>query len=158
IRFGTEFRTTAINRISYGNLTPAYNFAQNWTSASDTAAAAANGQQLAAFVYGLPASGSVNRNDSSAAISKMFAWYIQDDWKVTRRLTVNIGLRHELEFGETERYNRTNAGFDFATPNPTQAAAQANYALHAIPQIPVDQFKVIGGQLFAGKNNRAIYN
>ena len=158
IRFGTEFRTTAINRISYGNLTPAYNFAQNWTSASDTAAAAPNGQQLAAFVYGLLASGSVNRNDSSAAISKMFAWYIQDDWKVTRRLTVNIGLRHELEFGETERYNRTNAGFDSATPNPTQAAAQANYALHPIPQIPVEQLKVVGGQLFAGKNNRAIYN
>jgi hypothetical protein len=99
------------------------------------------GQQLASFVYGLPTSGSVSRNDSSAAISKMFAWYIQDDWKLTRRLTMNIGLRQELEFGETERYNRTNAGFDFATANPTQTAAQANYALSPIPQIPVSQFK-----------------
>jgi hypothetical protein len=71
---------------------------------------------------------------------------------------MNIGLRQELEFGETERYNRTNAGFDFATANPTQAAAQANYALNPIPQIPVSQFKVTGGQLFAGSNNRAIYN
>jgi hypothetical protein len=157
IRFGTEFRTTGINRITYGNLTPAYNFAHNWVVANDTAAASPMGQQLASFLYGLPTSGSVSRNDSSASISKMFAWYIQDDWKISPKLTVNIGLRHELEFGETERYNRANAGFDFTVPNPTQAAAQANYALNPIPQIPVEQFKVLGGQLFAGSNNRAIY-
>jgi hypothetical protein len=34
----------------------------------------------------------------------------------------------------------------------------ATYALSPIPQIPVGQFKVIGGQLFAGKDHRAIYN
>jgi hypothetical protein len=158
IRFGAEFRTTAINRISYGNLTPAYSFASNWTVATDTAAASPMGQGLASFLYGLPTSGSVSRNDSSAAISKMFAWYVQDDWKVSRKLTVNLGIRQELEFGETERYNRTNAGFDFAAANPTQAAAQANYALNPIPQIPVGQFSVPGGQLFAGGGNRGIYN
>ena len=123
-------------------------------SRTDTAAASPMGQQLASFLYGLPTSGSVSRNDSSASISKMFAWYVQDDWKVSPQADVNIGLRHELEFGETERYNRANAGFDFVTPNPTQAAAQANYALNPIPQIPVGQFKVLGGQLFAGQNNR----
>jgi len=157
IHFGTEFRTTAINRISYGNLTPAYTFAHNWVVASDTAAAAPMGQQLASFLYGLPTSGSVNRNDSSAALSKMLAWYVQDDWKISRKLTLNIGLRHELEFGETERYNRANAGFDFITPNPTEAAAQANYASNPIPQIPPGQFHVPGGQLFADPGNRAIY-
>ena len=157
IRFGTEFRTTAINRINYGNLTPAYGFSSNWTVATDTSAASPMGQQLASFLYGLPTSGSVSRNDSSAAISKMFAWYVQDDWKATRKLTVNLGLRQELEFGETERFNRANAGFDLAAPNPTQAAAQANYALNPIPQIPASQFQVRGGQLFVGGSNRGIY-
>ena len=60
----------------------------------------------------------------------------------------------------SERRNATTApiaGFDFTTPNPTQAAAQANYALNPIPQIPVGQFKVLGGQLFASPNNRGIY-
>ena len=87
----------------------------------------------------------------------MFAWYVQDDWKATRKLTVNLGLRQELEFGETERYNRANAGFDFTAASPVQAAAQANYALNPIPQIPVGQFKVPGGQLFAGDGKRALY-
>jgi hypothetical protein len=137
IRFGIEFRTTGITRINYGNLTPSYMFRQNWTAATDTAAASPNGQQLASFLYGLPVSGSISRNDSSAALSKMFAWYVQDDWKLTRKLSLNLGLRHELEFGQTERYNRANAGFDFTTPSPVQAAAQANYALNPIPQIPV---------------------
>src|SRR5262249_43066719 len=135
-----------------------YSFSSNWAVATDTAAASPMGQALASFLYGLPTSGSVSRNDSSAAISKMFAWYVQDDWKVTPRLTLNLGIRQELEFGETERYNRANAGFDFATPNPTQAAAQANYALNPVPQIPVGQFNVLGGQLFAGSGNRGIYN
>jgi hypothetical protein len=157
IRFGGEFRTTAINRINYGNLTPAYTFGANWTVATDTAAASPMGQQMAAFMYGLPTGGSVSRNDSFAAISKMFAWYVQDDWKITRKLTLNLGFRHELEFGETERYNRANRGFDFTTPSPVQAAAQANYRSNPIAQIPVDQFRVVGGQLFASSNNRGLY-
>jgi hypothetical protein len=157
LRFGMEFRTTAINRINYGNLTPTYTFAHNWVAATDTSAAAPNGQQLASFLYGLPTSGSIRRNDSSAALSKMFAWYVQDDWKLSPKLTLNIGLRHELEFGETERYNRANAGFDFTTSSPVQATAQAKYAANPIPQIPVGAFRVVGGQLFASSGNRALY-
>ena len=88
----------------------------------------------------------------------MFAWYVQDDWKATPRLTVTVGLRQEMEFSETERFNRANRGFDFTTPNPTQAAAQANYALAPISQIPVGQFRVLGGQLFVSGSNRGIYN
>ena len=66
----------------------------------------------------------------------MFAWYVQDDWRITPKLTINVGLRHELEFGETERYNRANAGFDSVTPNPTQAAAQAQLRAEPDPTDP----------------------
>jgi hypothetical protein len=157
IHLGTEFRVTQITNNNWGNVTPAYNFSSNWTTATDTSAAAPIGQGLASFLYGLPTSGSITRNDSSAATSKMFAWYVQDDWKVTRKLTLNLGFRHELEFPETERFNRTNRGFDFTTPSPVQAAAQANYAKSPISQIPVGQFQVLGGQLFVGSGNRGIY-
>ena len=148
IKFGVEFRTTAYTAHSYGNLVPSYTFGQNWTTATDTAAAAPFGQGLASFLYGLPTTGSISRNDSYAELSKMFAWYVQDDWKVTRKLTVNLGLRHELEFPETERFNRANRGFDLVDPNPVKAAAQAAYALSPIPQIPPSQFQVLGGLLF----------
>src|SRR5262249_60394194 len=49
-------------------------------------------------------------------------------------------------------------GFDFNTPSPVQAAAQANYAANPVPQIPVNEFRVLGGQLFASSQNRALYS
>jgi hypothetical protein len=157
LRVGTEFRVTQIINNTWGNISPAYGFSSNWTVATDTSAASPMGQGLASFLYGLPTSGSISRNDSSASTSKMFAWYLQDDWKVTRKLSVNLGIRHEMEFPETERFDRANRGFDFGAANPTQAAAQANYALNPIPQIPVGQFQVRGGQLFVDGSNRGIY-
>jgi hypothetical protein len=34
----------------------------------------------------------------------MFSWYVHDDWRLTPKLTVNLGFRHELEFPTTERF------------------------------------------------------
>ena len=138
---------------------PSYTFGTDWVKATDTSASAAIGQQLASFMYGLPTDGSRSNNANAAPTHKIFSWYVHDDWKVTPKLMVNIGFRHELEFPTTERYNRTNRGFAFAAANPVQAAAQANYALNPIAEIPASQFKVLGGLMFAGVggNPRGIY-
>jgi trimeric autotransporter adhesin len=40
---------------------------------------------------------------------KYFAVYSQNDWRATQRLTVNLGLRYEIQPGPTERYNRMSA-------------------------------------------------
>ena len=63
-------------------------------------------------------------------------------------------MRYEMELPTTERFNRENRGFDFTTPNPIQAAAQANYAKNPIPQVPVGSFQTLGGILFAGVNGQ----
>jgi Carboxypeptidase regulatory-like domain len=157
LKFGVEFRTTAYTAHSYGNLVPTYTFGQSWMTGTDTAAAAPFGQGLASFLYGLPTTGSISRNDSSAELSKMFAWYVQDDWKLSPKVTLNLGFRHELEFPETERFNRANRGFDLTDANPVQAAAQAAYALNPVPQIPVSQFQVLGGQKFVSPSQRGLY-
>jgi hypothetical protein len=48
---------------------------------------------------------------------------------------VDLGLRYEIEAPITERYNRANRGFDFATPSPIAAAAEANFAANAVPGV-----------------------
>src|SRR5581483_2871115 len=52
-----------------------------------------------------------------ASQSYYFAEYIQDDWRVTKKLTLNLGLRYDLDTPRTERYNRINY-FDPNAPSP----------------------------------------
>ena len=55
-------------------------------------------------------------NLKPAYAAKYFAVYSQNDWRATPKLTVNLGLRWDLQPGPTERYNRL-AGYDFTRTN-----------------------------------------
>ncbi len=151
LRFGGETRVFQENRYSWGNYTPAIDFQTTWTRGPlDNSPAAPIGQGLASFLLGLPTGGGRDDNPSVAQQSRFAGLYFQDDWKLTSRLTLNLGLRYELETPITERYNRSTRGFDFHTPNPIEEQARANYARSPIPELPVSEFRTLGGLLFAG--------
>jgi len=116
---------------------------------------------LASFLYGI-VGGSITVPSTSdfAEIDKSIAGFVQDDWKVTRTLNINLGLRYEFQTALTERYNRSALGFDPTAAMPFAAQAQAAYALNPTPEIPVSQFLPAGGLTFAGVGGkpRALYN
>jgi outer membrane receptor protein involved in Fe transport len=119
LRFGSEYRLIRDNAFAYGNIAPALNFANTYTRGpNDTSAGVPMGQGLASMLLGLPTGGSVNVNASRADQSHFWANFVQDDWRITRRLTLNLGLRWEYNAPLTERYNRATSAFDFNAPLP----------------------------------------
>jgi hypothetical protein len=131
--------------------TGAFEFGTTWTRGPfDNSAASPKGQGTASLLLGLPTGGRVDRTTNFASQSTVYSLYVHDDWRVTRNLTLNVGVRYELEGPVTERFNRSVRGYDFGATAPLQAAAKANYAASPIPELPVDQFRLVGGLTFAG--------
>lgn len=151
MKFGAEFRLYREHNYNFANMTPSISFTNRWTGGPlDNSPGAPIGQGLASFLLGIPSDGQINVNDSAAEQSQTWAFYIQDDWRIANNLTLNLGLRYDLDTPVTERFNRSVSGFDFNTANPVAARAIANYARNPLPELPVSQFKVNGGLLFAG--------
>ncbi len=149
IRFGPEFRVYRESRNRYATaLSPQYTYNATYTKASDTAPNPTFGGTLTSMLMGIPA-GSMSRTDSYVEQDKYFALYIHDDWKVSRKLTLNLGLRWELESPITERFDRAAIGYAGTTPHPYNEAARANYAKNPIPELAVSDFKAMGGLTFA---------
>ena len=152
-KFGVEYRVLREHYYGFGNAAPSLTFSTNWTRGPlDNSPAAPIGPGLASFMLGLPTGGGVDNNASSAVQSTSTGLYFHDDWKLTRKITVNIGLRWEYESGPTERFDRAVAGYNFTTPNPISEAALRSYAAAPIPEVPVSQFKTMGFLTFVNRD------
>jgi len=159
IKFGYDARAYRSNSYTPGNPAGTYTFGTTYTSGPlDNSAAAPIGQDLAALLLGQPTGGSIDRNASFAAQTVDHGFFFQDDWKLSRRLTLNMGVRYEYEGATTERYNRNVRGFDTTSSSPIEAAAKAAYAANPIPQIAANAFRVVGGLMFAAPNHRGFWN
>jgi hypothetical protein len=79
------------------------------------------GAGFASFLLGAANSGSFARTAAPALRKGYLGWYLQDDYKVTPNLTVNLGARYDLQTAPSDRFNRL-ASFDFKDPNPISDA------------------------------------
>jgi hypothetical protein len=146
LKFGADFRVyrTFANRFSEST-SPYLVFPNTYTRGPlDNSPAAPVGQELASMLFGIPG-GSMGYAASHAMQDKFLGLYLHDDIKVTPRLTVNLGIRWEMETPATERFNRLVAGFDETASNPIEAQARANYAANPSPEIRPEEFRVLGG-------------
>jgi hypothetical protein len=149
---------------AYNAGTPSGSFAftnSSWTNGpNSTSAAAPLGQDFAAFLLGLPNTGSVTANAQSTSQSMYYSFFIQDDWRARSNLTLNLGLRWEHDTPTTERYNRATNGFDPTATNSASAAAAAAYAANPVlaSNLPANQFKALGGLTFPTSNSPNLYD
>ncbi len=113
-----------------------------FTRAQFNRADALSGDGFATWLLGNLTGGQVDNNVFPIHMFRYFAPYLQDDWKVSRRLTLNLGLRWDLNVAADERYNRLNRGFDATQVNPINALINRQ----RFPNLP----QLRGGMLFAG--------
>jgi len=164
VKLGADYRKIGVDFLIYGQGSGQFNFDRGFTSCDPTSngvttatsTCPVSGNAFANFLLGYP-TGDASSGDglSSVPLSTPFnghvnytAGYVQDDWRVNSKLTLNYGLRFEHETGLREAQNRFTVGF-----NPT-----LSNALTTAVTIPADSVagtssrQVLGGFQYAGVN------
>lgn len=105
------------------------------------------GSAIAALLLGYP-SGDTRVENISQLSFRWGYWtgYVQDDFKVTPKLTLNLGLRYDYESPPIERFNRQNVGFGFDRASPLAAAVRSAAGASNCAACS----NLTGGLLFAG--------
>lgn len=153
-RMGMDIRDHFLNYSANNspNRSGSFAFSNTWTMRTDDGFTPAGslGHSWAAFMMGMPTSLSKPLSDDSALSNPYYAWYVQDNWRVTRRLSLNVGLRLEYELGGRERYDRMIGAMNLSAKLPITDAAQAAYAANPVPELSGSQFEVVGGTVYPG--------
>jgi len=153
MKFGLEVRDFRSNNLSYGAASGSFAFSKLWTQADPNRADAYSGNEIATALLGNPTGGSIEIPITPAHRSKYYAGFFQDDWKITRRLTLNLGLRWDYETPVMERYNRQTRGFALRQPSPIADQVRSRPGVENCAACR----NLSGGLLYAGTSGDARY-
>lgn len=172
LHYGGEYRVLQEASANFGYQSGRFDFDSAWTRRRYDTGETGYGSTMASFLLGLPRNTNsyFDRNANSFDSQRYAGVFFQDDWRVSSKLTVNIGLRWDVQRPFIERFDRRVSGYDPAVLNPISSAAQDSYAriMASVladpvrypfgPQlaqlVPVSAFKVYGAQMYAGVNGQ----
>jgi len=146
VKVGFEGRQHQMNYIQTNAPNGIFSFDRSGSSQCPYTFAACGGDGMASFMMGQLSQGSNGTyyeiQDEPATEDHQYAWYVQDNWKANRKLTLNLGLRYDISMPRTERHNRQN-WFDPTATLPL-----------SVPGIGT----LRGGEIFASSGQRTIVN
>jgi hypothetical protein len=118
IKFGFDGRMLRINDHESDDSSGFFQFSQGFTQGPDPQTASTiAGNAIASLLLGTGTGDEIQNYKDVATQSFYTAEYLQDDWRATPRLTLNLGVRYDLDTPRTERYNRMNY-FDPTAASP----------------------------------------
>jgi len=122
IKGGVEF-----DGLRYDLRTPdsnmgSFSFSRSFTQKTYQKSDSTSGDPMASFMLGVPDSDTIAWNIAPAYQQDYWGIFIHDDWRLTNKMTLNMGLRWDYEAPITERYNQMNAGFCTTCTNPLQSS------------------------------------
>jgi len=178
LRYGGQYlKITAIPCCSTGEVAPTSNgpggifdFTNDFTRFDPTSASkdpagvtGQTGSAIANLIMGLPNDGNIPFNLPIYESYPYYAVFVQDDWKIHPRLTLNLGLRWDFEHSPHERHDRLNGGVCYTCVNPltslidtTKLGSGSGLLTSTGGSTPfVMQTPIVGGFTFLGNGRRA---
>ena len=118
LKFGADMRWQQTNGADSAGQQGLFAFNPNETALPTAAGRANSGNAFASFLLGAVDNASYNGLYVVPGLRYQYkALFAQDDWKISRKLTLNIGLRWDL-FMPRHEHNTNISGFDPSLPNP----------------------------------------
>jgi hypothetical protein len=145
LKLGFEGRMLRVN-VWEARSAGTFNFRANETQGPNpTTSSSTAGYGFASFLLGTgqPNDVLIQNWKNVAANSFYWAGYAQDDWRINSRLTLNLGLRYDIDVPRTERFDRMNY-FDPEARSPLA---------DVVPAFP----DLRGGVVFVGVHGRSRY-
>ncbi len=135
-KFGAEYRRIGNDSFVPGPAAGSFGFDAGFTQGPDpTNPDPESGDSLASLLLGYPGGGVLPKTTPFEYFADYFGAFLQDDWRVSERLVLNLGLRIEHETGLREKNDLLTVGFDRESPWPVQ---------------PIEGMTLRGGLLYAG--------
>ncbi len=159
LKVGFDGRQYRLSVTNYGYSSGSFTFKTDWTNQGTGGTSSAIGFDLAALELGVPSSGEYDTNARGDYHQDYVGTFVQDDWHVNNRLTLNLGLRFDINTPYEERLGKTVNGF-----NPTAAVTYTSTpqwtpttVTYGGQNYTVSSINTNGGLTFANGKNGAVF-
>jgi hypothetical protein len=157
---GADYRQIGVYLLNPGCASGCFQFDKEFTSSTGlNQNSTTDGDAFASFLLGYPTADGARQSTMTLTTpldiyTNYYGAYVQDDWRISSKFTLNYGLRVEHEDGMRERNDNFTVGFD---PKATTALSTVQIPGNIDPTGGTPARTVSGGLMFAGVNGNHDY-